>query len=386
MRIVYCLASTYNSGGKDRVVCCKANFLVQQGVDVVIITTDQKGREPFFSLDPRVKQIDLGLNYEDTNNLPFVKRYLVKRKLIQKHQVLLARCLESISPDIVISTFEEDAEALTSISRSYTKVMELHYSKERRYNEYKRSRFSPLRLLDWWRTKYDEYIVKKFDCLVSLTEIDRLKWTSACRSVTIPNPLPFDIPPTPASLIEKKVIAVGRLSSEKNFEDLVDIWAEVDKEMPGWCLEIVGEGYMKGRLLSKISDLGLEHTVKISPPVSNIVEKYRGASILAMTSRYEGFGMVLIEAMACGLPVVAYDCPYGPREIISDGIDGALIPMGDKKAYATSLLALMGDYDMRFLQGTKALKNVYKYEITQVMKQWEDLFRDLKINKYDDEC
>lgn len=375
MTIVYCIASIYNSGGKDRVICSKANHLVGSGHDVIIITTDQKGRAPFFSLDVRVRCIDLGINYEDYNDLPIWERYCKRVKLRRRHRLTLQRELSAIAPDVVISTFEEDAEILSAIKLSCLKVMELHYSKERRFNEYPRSKCSPARLLDWWRTRRDERIVGRFDHLVTLTETDRAKWTTARSSSTIPNPLPFT-PSGRASLASKRILAVGRYSSEKDFASLIDIWSMLEPIHPEWELEIIGDGYLRSSLEEQVSRLGL-HRVLLSFPTSDIQSKYLGASCLVMTSRYEGFGMVLIEAMSHGLPVISYDCPYGPREIIVDGVSGYLVTLGDKENFAKRVADLMDDKTLRMRMGQEAFASSERFVIEHVMHQWEHLFERL---------
>lgn len=381
MKIVYCIASTYNSGGKDRVVSSKANCLVELGHEVVIITTDQKGRPAYFGLDQRVEQIDLGLNYEDYNNLPLLQRLRKRRELQRRHKVLLKESLQALSPDIVLSTFEEDAPILANLRLDCPKVMELHYSKERRYNEYQRGRFSPGRLIDWWRTKADERIVARFDCLVALTETDRQLWTTAKRSIAIPNPLPFDLPDGQSTLEQPTVLAVGRLSSEKNFGELIDIWASLGDKASNWQLDIVGGGYQQRMLEAKVAAYGLQDSVRLHPPTSTIVEKYQASSILAMTSRYEGFGMVLIEAMSCGLPVIAYDCPYGPREIIKDNQNGALIPMHDHALYAERLSTLMQDAELRLRLGQNARQSASDYAMPHIIQRWLDLFNELNTHR-----
>ncbi len=375
MTIVYCIASTYNSGGKDRVICTKANHLVQLGHKVTIITTDQKERPSFFPLDPRVRCIDLGINYEDYNSLSFWARYRKSRELKLKHRGALIKALEATTPSIVISTFEEDAEIVADLTISCPKIMELHYSKERRFNEYPRARWSLGRLLDHIRTWRDEWVVRKFDHLVTLTEVDRTKWTTARSSSTIPNPLPF-VPTSQSSPLNKRVIAVGRYSSEKDFASLIHIWSKIEPKHPEWELEIVGDGYLRKSFEDLISSLHLKR-VLLSHPTADIQSKYLSASCLAMTSRYEGFGMVLIEAMAHGLPVIAYDCPYGPREIIRDKQSGFLIPPNNRSLYRESLELLMDNSDLRTSMGIEALRSSERYSMNSVMEQWIQLFESL---------
>lgn len=381
MRIVYCIASICNAGGKDRVVVTKANALAALGIEVFIITTDQKQAPSFFALHPQIVHHDLKINYEDSNSHSILNRWKTKQSKKKVHKEKLSHYLKGIRPDIVISTFEEDASIIASIRGSFIKLMELHYSKERRYNEYTRSKFSAARILDFLRTRYDEYIVSQYDYLVALTETDKKKWWVIKNKSSIPNPLSWEPISSPSALTTPKVLAVGRYSSEKNFEELIDIWALVISQGSKWQLEIIGLGYLKTRLEQKISELGLNEYITLTPPSSQILEKYKDASLLVVTSKYEGFGMVLIEAMSCGLPVISYDCPYGPREIISHGIDGFLVPLGDKHTFAKHLLETITNQEARKSLGAHALRSSQRYSQNKIIKQWVNLFSHL-IDKH----
>lgn len=380
MKIVYCIASIHNPGGKDRVVVSKANELAKLGWEVFIITTDQKATSSYFPLHPQIIHHDLDINYVD-NNIPSLwQRWKIDRIKKKLHKQRLEKYLKLIKPDIVISTFEEDGSIIASIKLPFIKIMELHYSKERRYKEYVRSRFSPARLLDFLRTRYDEYIVSRYDYLVALTEVDMNKWWSAKNKCCIPNPLGWKLDASPVALINPKVIAVGRYSSEKNFEELIDIWATVSPAHPDWQLEIIGQGYLKDRLAERIDRLGIGHTTTLSPPTSRIQDEYQNASLLVMTSKYEGFGMVLIEAMSFGVPVVSYDAPYGPREIIHNGIDGFLVPLGNKQQFALRMGEVMSSIELRQDLGKNAFLTSKQYSSEKIIKQWVDLFEYLHRN------
>lgn len=375
MTIIYCIASLYNSGGKDRVICAKANALVALGHNVFIITTCQKGRPSFFPLDERVLCVDLGINYEDYNTLPFLKRLRKAYELKKQHRAEFERQVNAIKPDIIISTFEEDAQIVLEAKYKCPKILEVHYSKERRYNEYQRGKYSLARILDWLRTKRDEYIAARFDCMVVLTDTDRKKWSMVKTVRTIANPLPFAAEEQ-SPLTNKKVLAVGRYCFEKDFASLIDIWSEIEPKHPDWGLEIVGDGYMRADLEGQIKHFGLKR-VLLSYPTATIQEKYLAASCLVMTSRSEGLPMVLLEAMSCGLPVVSYDCPYGPREVITNNHDGYLVPLGDKERYRECLERLMSQSEHRKAMGVAAQKSSQRYSMDHIIKQWIELFESL---------
>lgn len=377
MRIVYCIASIYNSGGKDRVICQKANWLAQNGHEVYLITTDQDNRPPYFAIDSQIKCIDLNINYEKTNSLPLLKRILAKREQRQRHFTLLKDKLAEIEADIVISTFEEDGGILAKLQTHCPKIVELHYSKERRYHEYARGKYDWRRLLDWFRTRQDEYHVKKYDHLVVLTSQDYKAWSCMKKRSVIPNPLSFT-PQNIAPLREKKILAIGRYSYEKNFEALIRIWADISPQYPEWKLEIVGEGFQRTFLQNLISSLNLNHCTTLTPSTKQIEEKYLSSSIYTMTSRYEGFPLVLLEAMSCGLPIVAFDCPFGPRELIVEDETGYLIPPHDNRTFGLKLKKLMESEELRHQLGNAGHTKSKNYSMDSIMREWTNLFTSLQ--------
>ena len=187
-----------------------------------------------------------------------------------------------------------------------------------------------------WVAHHKVDLASKFDCSVLLTERDRQGYKGLMNTAVIPNPITV-ISEKKSPLTDKVVLAVGRLSVEKNFTELVEIWAMIAKDYPDWILRIVGDGYEKEAICRAIQKYGLENQVELLPFSNNIQEYYCKASIYTMTSIFEGFPLVLGEAESIGLPLVAYDCPCGPSGIIQDGEDGFLIPMHDKDAYSKVL-------------------------------------------------
>src|SRR5690606_29701346 len=178
---------------------------------------------------------------------------------------------------------------------------------------------------------------------------------------------------------KKQVISVGRLVYEKGYDLLIRSWKIVTEKHPDWQLVIYyGSGELKDQLDALIGQLGLKNSLSIKPPVQNIVDKYLDSSIYVMSSRKEPFGMVLIEAMACGLPVVAYDCPDGPAEIITPGEDGFLVENEDVEKMAEKIILLIEDEKLRKELGENARKNVQRFAADVIMQKWEDLFTKLK--------
>lgn len=376
MKIVYCIAGTYNSGGMERVLANKANYLARKGYEIVIITTDQRNRCSFFAFDARISFYDLEVNYEENNGGTFLDK-LVHYPFKQiKHKRRLTKLLMQLKADIVISMFCNEASFLWKIKDGSRKILEVHFC---RYKRLQLERKGVWKLADSFRNRMDIRTVRKYDHFVVLTKEDERYWEDVPRITVIPNMLSFSFT-EPASLSNKKVIAVGRYDYQKGFDYLIDAWAIVNKHQPEWVLEIIGGGEWKSRLQKQIDESGLQDCICLKAPTSDIEEEYRQASMLVMSSRYEGFGMVLVEAQSAGLPVISFTCKCGPRDIITDGMDGFLVAEKDVAGLANTMLCLMQDEKMRRSMGMAAMKNSRRFSETAVMGQWEELFAHCRKN------
>lgn len=378
MKIVYCIAGTCNSGGMERVLANKANYLVKCGCEVSVITTDQRGQPSFFSLDERIQCYDLNINYEENNGkslLNKVIRYPLKR---WKHRKRLTACLKQIRPDITISMFCNDASFLWRIKDGSRKVLEIHFS---RYKRLQYGRKGIWKMVDQWRSRTDESIVKKYDRFVVLTHEDKSYWGDLPNITVIPNALTFSDIQQPASLENNKVIAVGRYSYQKGFDYLIDAWEIIHRFRPEWVLDIVGNGEWQNRLQRQIDEHGLSHCIRLKPSTNDIGEEYRQASLLVMSSRYEGLPMVLLEAQSFGLPVVSFACKCGPKDIIIDGENGYLVSEANLPMLADRVLRLMEDDKLRKRMGMNAYMNSGAFSEERIMKCWTELFGELTSGK-----
>ncbi|MEE1753472.1 glycosyltransferase family 4 protein [Streptomyces sp. SP18CS02] len=199
----------------------------------------------------------------------------------------------------------------------------------------------------------------------------------ATRVLAIPNSVP-EPPVTPSDATGRTVVAAGRLAAEKQYHVLIDAFAKVVAARPEWDLRIYGWGPEKDKLRARIDRLGLYNSVRLMGPHSPIEPEWAKGAIAASTSRHESFGMTLVEAMRCGLPVVSTDCDYGPREILKDGEDGILVPVGDVDAVAGALLRLIDDEELRRTMGAAAVRNARRFDPGQVAKQYEELIGELR--------
>lgn len=377
MKLIYCIHSVYNPGGMERVLLNKVSYLVSHyGWDITIVTTNQNGRPPFYPFPAAVKMVDLEVNYsagDDEGPLKKILTYFKKRRL---HQKRLRQYLEREKADVVISLFPSESSFIPAIKDGSKKVLELHFNKFFRL-QYKRGGI--IGLLDRFRTWQDERLVRKFDKFVVLTEEDKGYWGNLCNIEAIPNA----VKPTDGKVSDvtaKRVIAVGRLDYQKGFDRLIKAWDIVAQEptLEDWGLDIFGQGEWQEMLETMIGERNLQDRVRINRPTNTINEEYLSSSLIVMTSNYEGFGMVLVEAMSRGVPAVSFDCVCGPSDIISHGKNGLLVTNGDIEALAEAMKCIMLDGEYRKQLSLEAVKVVDKYSEEMVMHRWHNLFMTLK--------
>ena len=376
MKIIYCTHSTCNPGGMERVLLNKVTYLSQlPGWKVAVVTTDQHQRPPFYPFPEKVRMTDLGINYSEDNGKGAWKKitgYLRKRK---EHKRKLTALLLKEKPDIVVSLYPSESSFIPDIKDGSKKVLELHYCK------FFRLQYGRKGLLGWidkLRTRQDEQIVRRFDKFVVLTNEDRGYCGNLPNIEVIPNAA-MHVSDAYSDVMNKRVIAVGRLDYQKGFDRLVQAWQLVRHtgKFTDWKLDIFGQGEWREMLQQMIDKAELQDSVRLNRPTKQIGEEYVKSDMLVMSSNYEGFPMVMIEAMACGLPVVSFDYKCGPKDIIQPGINGLLVPNGDIQALADAMMKVMEDEAYRKMLSLNARKVVDTYSEQAVMSQWIRLFTSI---------
>lgn len=378
MKIVYSILGTYNSGGMERVLSNKANYLAALGYEVVIITTDQRGRESNFFLHQNISQIDLGINYTDDHNLSLLHKIFSYRNKQRIHRRELTEILEKLKADIVISMFDHDVTFLHQIKDGSKKVLEIHFSRYKRI-QYNTTGLS--KVINIYRMKQDLSLAKKYERFVVLTQEDSMNWKGLDNIIVIPNAHTF-WPSKKASLIRKRAIAVGRFDYQKGFDDLIKAWKIIAVKYPEWKLDIYGEGPLKQKMKFQIYEMHLSNHIFLHNPIKNIMKAYMNSGIVLMTSRYEGLPMVLLEAQACGLPVVSYACKCGPRDIISENKNGFLVAEGDIVGFADKVCLLLGDDLRRMEMGRRAREMSRNFSEERIMKHWLKLFETIRKERH----
>lgn len=363
-----------SSGGIERVVANKANWLVAHGHEILIITTEQKSGDFFYKLDSRIRHIDLGINYNDINSLPRVQRIIQRYKRERIHKQRLTQTLREFQPDITISTGAYEVFMLPQIKDGGKKILEYHTSK---YAEVLRWGNTPGRtiqkLVGYWFAQKLDWITPKYEKVVLLTTEAQQIWNGK-NTMVIPNSISFHSDEKSQSNA-KKVLAIGRNCVEKNLAALIRIWQTISDKYTDWQLEIVGDG------VTGLAPLVSSKSIVLSESTPHIIEKYKQASIYTLTSHYEGLPLVLIEAQHMGLPCIAYDCPTGPKDVITNGVDGFLIPPGDELLFAQKLSELIENEDLRIKMRHHALENSSRFSEDTIMQQWVKLFTQAVANK-----
>ena len=374
MKILYCIAGTRHSGGMERVLANKANWLVQHGYEVMIVTTDQQGEPPFFALDKRISCYDLGIGYEENNGKSFLNK-LIQYPIKQfRHKKRLNTLLQQLKPDITVSMMCNDVSFLPKMKDGSKKILEIHFSK---YKRLQYGRKGIWRIADIYRSKQEEKQVRRFHRFVVLTDEDKGYWGNLPNIEVIPNARTYN-PTTTAMLNTKRVIAVGRYTHQKGFERLIEAWNLICRQHPDWHLDIIGDGEDRPKLQEHIDQHNIGTQITLCPPTKNMDAVYREASIVAMSSRYEGLPMILLEAQAYGLPIVSFACKCGPADVVTDGVDGFLVPEGDVESLASKLTTVIEDDALRQQMGRAARIASERYAEDVVMKKWIELFERVK--------
>lgn len=374
MKIVYFIPSLYNSGGMERVLTTKVNYFVEHfDCEIFIIITNNFGMEPFFSLDSRVKVIDLNITfYEGDNPLLKILKY-IKAQRIYREKV--QQWLNRNNVDICISYFGREIDFFHKLSGKFARIGELHFSRYYRQQIYSGISVNVLfKILGAIRDRQLLKNVKNLDRLVVLTDKDRQAWLmdGVENVLTITNPSPIGLTNRVDKQV-KKVVSIGRFVEQKGFDSLLRIWSKVSDTHPEWCLDIYGDGPLKGKLLEQIDSLKLKN-VNLFPFINNIEQAYSSTTIFTLSSQFEGLPMVLIEAQSSGIPSIAYDCPCGPSEIIVDGKTGYLIPLNDEEMFANKLSALMNSTELQDFMAQQSIKNASKYTLDNIALRWKEFF------------
>ena len=360
-RVLYITNGITGAAGLERVLSVKCSMLADQfDYEVHVLSLNECNQEPFFRFSKRVCFHSI-----EVQGNPIKKAWSYIRGV--------QRVVDSIGPR-VLCVCDNGLKAFFlrhAIKGQFAFVYERHSTKDVNFGE--KTRFQ--RFIGGVSLVVMAFLGRFFDRFVVLTDGHVDEWPGIKCSV-IPNPLPFRCS-IPAPLENQRVVAVGRQAYPKGYDQLLKIWARVAKRHPEWVLAIYGKIDDSLGLEETARSLGVLNSVEFHPPSADIKAVYLEASVFVLSSLYEGFGMVLIEAMECGLPCVSFNCPFGPADIISNGIDGFLINPGDLEAFSEKLSLLLGDKPLRKEMGSNAKENVNRFDAEHVVQMWHELFQSI---------
>lgn len=382
MRILIIHRSFALVGGAERVIIDKANYLTARGHDVMLTSYEQGNHPISYELNPEIKFKDLNCRFFTLSKHHPIAHFYHFIRLKQIFKESLRAIIADFKPEVIVlaSDWNFLIKSVITVAGAIPVICEFH-------NSYdfivKNIGNTGNRLKDMLTKAYYHHVIKnvgKCFRLVSLTEADARHWRKIAKSVwVIPNPVVF-FPEVidDVKKVEGRILFAGRLNAPKRIDYLITAFSQIAHRHPQWHIAIFGEGMEKDALESLIKSLGLERRVVINNPTPNIYEEYKKAQMLVLSSKYEAFGLVLIEAMSCGTPCISFDCPSGPAEIIDDKITGLLAKNGDIKDLAEKMEWLIIHDEERKEMGCKARIAAEKYKPSVIMKEWEKAYTSLQ--------
>lgn len=363
-RLAFITDCLYNSAGMERVLTVCANALSDM-YDITIITAFQHGRPDYYQLSDNITRYDLQIAENVSGK---------QKKLNYKN--VLASYLRKERYDIVVSLGGMDFDFLYGIKDGSKKIVWFHFAIDIAETTWAGPNPSALRRikskLQTWKRIYH---ARQFDKIVVVSKADLKKWERFThKALCIYNPITITNSKLSART-EKSVISVGRLDFQKGYDYLINAWQLVASKHSEWHLNIFGEGNLRGELQSQIDRLGLSNSITLCGRTSRIEEEYVKHSIFVLSSRAEGFGLVLVEAASCGLPLVSFDCPSGPSELVLNGKNGFLVDkVGDVSEMARCICNLIEDEELRKKMGVEAQEFSKLFHIENTVPQWNALF------------
>ena len=376
-KILYIYGGLYTPNGMSAIISQKINYLAENtDNEMYIVLTEHPEKKTFYQLSDKIHRKDIVLNFDDLDTMPLVKKiicYWIKQR---KYKRMLTQYLMELRPDITVSITRREINFLTKINDGSKKVAEIHFA--RTFYRQFHSSILPKRANKWISKIWMNNLIrnlKQLDRFIVLTNEDKQNWTELDNVSVIPN-FVTSVSIDKSDCNMKRVIAVGRYSWQKGFDMLINAWQIVYKSHPEWLLDIYGDG--DSDAYQTIADnLGLSSVVRCNPAIRDMHKEYIRSSIFVLSSRYEGLPLVLIEAMGAGLPVVAFSCPCGPKDLIVEGHNGLLVENGNVQQLAAQLLYLINHECDRKSMGEKAVESVNCYTKDIVMKRWVELFNGL---------
>ena len=382
MKIVYFFPNLKDSAGTERMLNVKANYLADVlHHEVTIITYRQFDDPIFFEFSDKIKfeHFNIPDPTSQLKGLGYWKKRELYTNFMQTYRRKVEDYLTQNPTDIAISMyFGAEHKFLPLLKDGSKKLMEYHFHFDiMPFSKNLKAEWSVRNFRMKIQTKLFQRTLNKYDKIIVLTEQDQQEWEKYFDNITnIPNPI--TIQPIQADPQLKKVLAVGRFTYQKGFNYLIDAWAIVNNDFPDWKLNIYGSGELEEEFINQIKRLNLEKSIHIYPPRKDINRVFSQHSIYALSSRFEGFPLVLIESLASGLTPVAFECKNGPKQMMGDSrLKDFLVQPFDVKEFAEKLKILMENESLRTEMSKEAVNVSKRYELIPIMELWQETFSHL---------
>ena len=357
MKIAYLIEDFAVKGGAERIVAQKANHLsADYGHDVTIVSIYHDERPPAYPLKG-VNIISLNVPFT-VKNTNIIRKTLSRTRVLMQAATRFNKAMNTLQPDIIFFTLSLGALLLPLYRGKAKRIYESHLARK----------FTPY-------NTFFKLTELKADAIVCLTSGDAKEYKTARRIEVIPNFID-----KPKSYVKdyavKRAVAVGRLEHQKGFDRLINCWKTAIETHPGWRLDIYGEGPLRDELQRQIDSFRLQETIKLRGTCADMADRYAQYSLHLMSSRHEGLPMTLLEAQAAGLPSVTFDFEYGAADIVTDGVNGFLVPQGDTRTFTERLAEMMDSEDLRAKFGTEAKETAKAFFTENIMWKWEELIKE----------
>lgn len=376
-KIVYIVGGLYQPSGMGQVMSCKVNYLAEHtDWQMFVVLTERPDLPFFYKMSPQITFVNFDINYDELDTLPLFKKIMAYRKKQSVYKQKLTSYLMKVKPDITVSAVRREINFINDIPDGSHKIGEIHFEKQ--FYRYFNKRFLPSFINRWVTNKWQGDLIKqlaRLDKFVILTEEDASRWNTLSNKAVIPNPL-TKYPDVLSNLDNKVAISVGRYDPVKGFDMLIDAWSIVAKKHPDWKLKIVGPGEREP-YQDQVRRLDLEQFVSCNEATNHVYEEMASSSLYVLSSRSEGFGLVLIEAMAVGLPCVAFSCSAGPRSIVTNQNDGLLVEKDNVQELAEGICFMIEHDEERRQFAVQAKIHSESYRVENIMQEWIALFKDV---------
>lgn len=376
-KIVYIVGGVYSISGMNQVLTQKINWLARNtDYELHMVLTERPDLPWALHVEPNVKWVNFGINFDELDTMPLARKLWHYRKKQKAYKKALTDYLLDLHADLVVSACRREVNFINDIPDGSHKIGEIHFDRTfyRQFNKV----YLPKALCRWISQRWiDSFIheVNRLDHFVVLTHEDFAHWPEVEKKMVVPNPVKR-LSDEHSVCDEKRVIACGRYTWQKGYDLLLQAWAKVKTQHPDWHLDIFGGGDHIA-FDQQAKAMQIDDVVTCHNSVEDIYREYCNSSIFVLSSRYEGFGLVLVEAMSCGLPVVSFACPCGPRDIITGGQDGILVEKENVEALAQAICQMIEHPEARRQMGARGVEKAKQYAEDSIMPRWVELFNEI---------